>query len=368
MKNYKTNCSICGNVYLSSLVNYNMPVFMGTVDTIVPPQTETMQIEQCKRCKNIQVKNNIDPKILYQNNHNNGMVGNLWKEHYDKFAEFIQENVVNKNVFEISDPSAKIAKLLDRYSSWTIIEPNPEPNIDVPNVFFIKDFLTDSFTSNIEYDVLIHSHYMEHVTDLYSFLSQCRDLLKSDGTMCFSIPNFDKIAISRSLPNNILHFEHTIYLNRNIIKHLLSKYGFQIVETYEYKNHSLFFKCKKTNKKLSFKLKITDIKNILLDNHKYHLSNINNINDMISIMPVYIFGAHINSQFYIYNGLYDIQGIIDNSPYKQNKFLYGTKYKVFSSNELKNKNNVGIICSHIGPYYNEIVSGLLKINDKLTIL
>ena len=368
MKNYKLNCSVCGNVYLNSLLNYNMPVFMGTVEGIHSPQTDTMHIEQCKRCKNIQVKNNIDPKILYQNNHNNGMVGILWKEHYDKFAEFIQENVVNKDVFEISDPSAKIVKLLDKYSSWTIIEPNPEPNINIPNVYFIKDFLTDTFKSDKEYDVLVHSHYMEHVTDLYAFLNQCRDLLKLGGMMCFSIPNFDKIAVPKSLPNNILHFEHTIYLNRNIVKHLLSKYGFEIVETQEYKNHSLFFKCKKTNKRLSFKLKIIDIKNILLDNHSYHLSNINRINDLMSKMPIYIFGAHINSQFYIYNGLSELQGVIDNSPYKQNKYLYGTKYKVFSPDELKNKKIVGVICSHIGPYYNEIVSGLLKVNDSISIL
>jgi hypothetical protein len=368
MNTDKIKCCICASKKLDVFLQYNMPVFMGTVEKIHSVQTKTMNIEQCRQCKNIQVKNNIDPKILYQSNHNNGMVGALWKEHYIAFSKFIKNDVIEKDIFEISDPSAKIVKLLGGYSSWTIIEPNPESNINIPNVFFIKDFLTDSFKVNKKYDILVHSHYMEHVTDLCSFLTKCKNLLKLGGLMCFSIPNFDKNLNLNNLPNNILHFEHSIYLNKNIIKHLLLKYGFKILQTYEYKNHSLFFKCQKTNKILSSKLKIFDIKNILLKNHSYHLSNINRINDIATGMPIYLFGAHINSQFYVYNGLSKIEGIIDNSPYKQDKYLYGTNYKVFSPNKLKNTKHIGVICSHIGSYYNEIVSGLLKINNKIKIL
>jgi len=366
---HKKCCSVCLDKNVNSFLSYNMPAFMGVVDEYCESKIELMIFEQCQNCKNIQIKNNIKDDILYQNNHNIGLVGSIWKEHYIEFGKFVSKVVKDKNVIEISDPSCKIASLSSDFKSWSIIEPNPNECEECKNVKFIKTFLTSNYKTNVRYDILIHSHFMEHVADLHSFMDQCNKLLADDGYMCFSIPNFDYLVSSNKCPNNILHFEHTIFLNEKIIIYFLNFYGYTLIEFKKYLNHSLFFKFKKTNNKKNTLFELVDLKNIFIKNHEFHLNKIYEINNKLNeFQEVYIFGAHVNSQFYVYNGLNKLSGVLDNSPYKKNKFLYGTNYKVYSPDILINKKNVGVICSHIGTYYKEVIDGLTTKNKNLVIL
>lgn len=370
MNTFKKQCLICNKSNLHEFLNYEMPVFMGVVQNKNLFSTEKMIFEQCNNCKNIQIKNNIDLKLLYKNNHNIGLVGNIWVDHYKQFSKFIKKIIINKKIIEISDPSCKIAKLCKNFDEWCIIEPNPENNIILPNkVKIIKKFLTNDLTINSKYDVLIHSHFLEHVVNLHDFMKQSDKLLIDGGYLCFSIPNFDYLIQKNTCPSNILHFEHTFYLNKNIIQFILNSYGYKFVECKKFKNHSIFFKFIKTNKIKKNKVKIKSIKNKIIKNYNKSLVKIKKINKIINkYNKIYIFGAHVNTQFYIYNGLNTITGILDNSPHKENKFLYGTNYKVKNPNILKNKKNIAVICSHTGPYYKEIKNQLNAINKQVVIL
>ena len=149
------------------------------------------------------------------NNHNINVIGNIWEQHYIKFSEFIKDTIKNKTILEISDPSAKIAKLSQEFKKWYIIEPNSE-KIDLPNVEFINNFFDESFNTLNNIDVIVHSHLLEHIHNPMSFFNKCNEVLTKDGVMLISIPDMDYILSKNYLPNNILHFEHTYFLNSEI--------------------------------------------------------------------------------------------------------------------------------------------------------
>lgn len=84
---------------------------------------------------------------------------------------------------------------------------------------------------------------------------------------------------------------------------------------------------------------------------------------------LYLFGAHIFSQYLIGFGLNvdNLECIIDNDSFKQGKRLYGTNFKVHSPKVLKNQNPVVILKA--GVYNDEIKDDIVKnINSKTTFL
>ena len=74
---------------------------------------------------------------------------------------------------------------------------------------------------------------------------------------------------------------------------------------------------------------------------------IENLNEKISksVDPVFIFGAHVFTQYLLAFGLSisNVAGILDNDPLKQGKRLYGTKLNVFSPKKLAMYNSPKVI-------------------------
>jgi hypothetical protein len=86
--------------------------------------------------------------------------------------------------------------------------------------------------------------------------------------------------------------------------------------------------------------------------------------------PVYLFGAHIFSQYLLKSGLNGsvIVNILDNDQKKQNKRLYGTNLTVESPEILRNVKNPVVILK-AGFYNEEIKSDIINnINPKTTFL
>ena len=83
---------------------------------------------------------------------------------------------------------------------------------------------------------------------------------------------------------------------------------------------------------------------------------------------VYLFGAHLFSQYLIAFGLNQekIVGILDNSELKIGKRLYGTKLNVFHPEKIKNKEKIAIILK-VATYREEILEQLYKINPSIEI-
>ena len=99
------------------------------------------------------------------------------------------------------------------------------------------------------------------------------------------------------------------------------------------------------------------------------LDDVKKLNSEISKFDgeIFLFGGHIWSQFLISNGLdmSKIKCILDNSPMKQGKRLYGTSLKVKSPKILKGRENVAVIVK-AAQYSKEIKDDIYNnINNKV---
>jgi SAM-dependent methyltransferase len=369
MKKKLKNCVLCGSDTINKYTT-EMPVFMGTIKATSNYKINSYTLCECDTCGEMMIAELLDLNDVYLNNHNTDIVGNIWSNHYNEFSNFILNDIKDKIILEIGDPSAKIANISKEFKKWYIVEPNIEKS-DTNNIIFINSFFDDSFDTIKDVDIIIHSHYFEHSNNPNQFLKKCNEILKNDGTMFMSVPNMEYLLDTKKSISCILNFEHTFYLNDEIIDYLLNKNGFSIESKQNYENHSIFYKIKKTSKSIkNIKLNISSKFNTIWDETLINIQNTNNILKNINHTNIYIYGAHVNTQFYLYNGIDSdkIKGIIDNSKKKKNQILYGTDKIVNSPDIIENMDECVVICNHVGIYYDEISKQLKGINKNVKII
>lgn len=362
----RNKCVICENKTLSVFLEYAMPVYMGDISTIDGHSYSKIVFSECDECFTVQLKECVSPDVVYQFNHNREVVGMIWDSHYHKFAEFLN-CYENKNVLEISDPTAKLAKKLNGFNKWYIVEPHSNPELDTEKIIFINQFFDENFFVNDKIDIIVHSHFFEHTLEPSDFFKKCNSLLEEGGKMFMSVPNLESILYEGYSPNNVLHFEHTFYFDYDTINYLAKKNGFKILKKEFFNKHSLFLELIKTEVENVESPKFRKNSDLFLNSYNRYKTLIDTINK--SEDKFILFGCHVSSQFLIFNGLdrKKIEFIIDNSVLKQGKYLYGTDILTKSPSEIS-KYDCGIIVSHTGVYSREISEGLVKIKPNVKLL
>ena len=366
-------CVISGNKNLEKLPSTPaFPYFMGCVEQ---KEEEDIFVEMNwgidKETGLIQLTKLIPLDILYKNSHGSGSIGKIWESHHIAFASFIGTFSPNF-VLEVGGAHGILAMEYEKINKipWTIIEPNPHPIINC-NATFIKGFFDENFVMDNCVDTLVHSHVFEHIYYPNDFISHISKFLKEGQNLIFSIPNLE-VMLKKKF-TNCLNFEHTVFLTEPYIDYLLAKHNFEIIKKeYFLEDHSIFYMCKKNTTIIECNLpkNLYDYnKNIYINYISYYYDLINELNKKIDIYSkkhsIFLFGAHIFSQFLIVCGLKtdNIKFILDNDEDKQNKRLYGSDMHVKSPKILK-KFDKPIVILKAGVYNNEIKNQVLsKINN-----
>jgi len=214
---------------------------------------------------------------------------------------------------------------------------------------------------------------LEHIFYPKKFMLDVSKSLKLGQIMFFSVPNLREM-VNRKY-TNALNFEHTYYITEPVIEYLLAAAGYSILEKKYYDNHSIFYAAERAE----FSKETPKLYENLYNKNKtdylslvnYYRSEVDSYNKLISNHDgdVFLFGAHIFSQFLLYMGLDSsrIISILDNSPQKIDKRLYGSTLKISSPNLLESANNPMVILK-VGQYFNEIKDQIIFINKNVIIV
>ena len=342
----------------------NFPVFFGC--TSEPKEndiTADMKWEIDPLNGIIQLTELIPLDILYMEQHVDA-TGQTWNDYNNDFSEYVIKNKTG-NILEIGGGSGKIANIIlskDNNINFTAVEPNPlfeeKNNLKIIKSFFSKD-LKNQIDNN---QTVIFSQVYEHVYNPEEFLNEIGEFLPIGGKLIFAYPNLEYYFKNKF--TNAINFEHTMLMTDYYVDYFLKKTGFNILEKIEYKNHSHFYTVEKTDKKEDITLnnRYEYYKQMFNDYIIYHKNLVNQINKQIEEINsnVFLFGGHIFSQYLISFGLDTsrITNILDNSPLKQEKRLYGTDLIVRNPKILAEYSNPVVILK-AGLYNKEIKDDIL---------
>ncbi|MDA8993386.1 class I SAM-dependent methyltransferase, partial [Flavobacteriaceae bacterium] len=184
IRHSRNNCLVSGNEDLQTVKKINnFPIVMGCSSQGEKSDLlEDLIFSISKSTGFIQIKNLIDPTLLYSainEYHGAGSVGSMWQRHHEEFSRFINLNNPS-SIFEIGGGHGILSKIFEqkyKLIDWTIIEPYPRP-VEGVKAKFIKGFFDEHFKSNLKYDLIVHSHTLEHIYDPKSFLIQLNSALK----------------------------------------------------------------------------------------------------------------------------------------------------------------------------------------------
>jgi len=326
----------------------------------------------CKESGIIQLEKLLPLELVYQTFHSEAVKG-IWKEHHQSFAKFINKVKPNK-VMEIGGSNGYLANYyLDNIEDikWEIIEPTPNIN-KRKNITVHKKFFEDHNIQSNDFTI-VHSHTLEHSYDIYQFLKKITENIQIGEYHIFSVPNLLEY-IKRCYTNN-LNFEHTFLIDEDIIAYFMEVFGFEIIERQYFNEHSIFYLTKKNSSiRHNVSIKNNYIRNKQLfmnfvDTIKIEVNRLNDIINNTSNDHIFLFGAHIFSQFLINFGLKSskLKKILDNSEIKQNKRLYGTNLFVEKPDILVDFKNPLVIIK-AGQYQQEIESQIQNINPNSIII
>lgn len=318
----------------------------------------------CSMAGIVQLMELIPQHILYDNYHNTGNCGHIWETHHLHFSEFIKTENFHKTL-EIGGSNGSLVKhflVSDSIFEWNILEPSLDKNkiIQDHRIKYINNFI-EKYESTEMFDAVIHSHVLEHIFNPIEYMLKINSMLKSDGVHFISLPNM-KYWLEHNF-SNTLFFEHTYYIDENVIEYLLNISGFQIVNKV-INNHSIFIKAIKNNNMSFVDINFAYIKDIFLNYIKYITQDTQIIVDAIANKKIFLFGGHIFTQMLLNLGVDEnlVINILDNDMCKQEKRLYGTDLIIKHPNILSNYKEP-IVVLRAGIYSEEIKKTILNINN-----
>lgn len=375
---YRTNCVICNGNLVDMHTLPNFPIYMGVNYDDIVQQMCDLTYCRCETCNTLQVRKLIPLDVLYKHNHNTDVVGDMWKNHYASFSKFIfdDEQPVPKTILEVGDPSCKMANAnrSKKFEEWIIIEPSKLIN-GFDRVRHIQNVLDNTFTID-PVDMVIFSHSFEHMYNPSEIAQKLHDIITEDGCLYVSIPDMNHFAEHELLPFNCVTFEHTFFINPDIMEYLFQN-KFKLEKVEYYKHHSVFLKFRKQSAtKTPINSKTSRIGETNKHYNRLFVKNTQTISDYIAavnkkletVESYYIYGAHISTQFLLQVGINPskIVGILDNAQSKIGKTLYGTNYRVYSPQILTH--GAPVVMCKVGAFTDEIKADLLKINNRITFL
>ena len=355
----RKRCTICLSANMELVVHLeNYPIkYIPSKESSEPDIFIDHDLLGCKECGCVQLKNLVDPKLLYDTPHNSP-TSEVWKIHHELFAKFIKNSLTMDHTIKIIEIGGYIGLLAEKmnqydninYSIFDICEHNP----NLPDVNFIcgncetYDFPEDS--------VIVMSHVFEHLYEPRKFLENMQKNKIRD--IFISIPNQ-----TLQMKNNIhpvLYQEHTYLGEFNDIEYIFSKYSYELKSSYEYGIHALLCHFSLTDKKLTVTLKkdtnrIEFIKNQYRE--KFESTKCLDIPENFFIIPACFSGQLIyhNIKAEYKNNLL---GFLDNDPTKTGYRFYGTSKYIYRMEEVCNHKGTLKILIHKGAYVNEIVKQL----------
>lgn len=367
-KNQRTKCIVSEVETIHPLFTFKkFPILMSPVEG---GSKETDIFEDMSwgysDAGHVQLIDIIDPSLIYTNYHDPGTIGKIWKDHHQSFAKFIQRDKF-QNVLEIGGSSGSLVNnfmTIEKPFKWTIIEPSSSALQDY-RINLIRGFF-EEHNFDEKFDTIVHSHCFEHVYDPIKFLNKIYSLLNYGDCHYISIPNMKSWLENRAA--SALSFEHTFYVDSKVLRYLLSKTGFKVVD--EIVNpHSVFVKAIKEKNQTVENIDFSYVKTVFENYIESTKKDVQLINSQINNNKYYLFGAHIFAQSLLNMGLSEnnIICIIDNDHKKQGKRLYGTNLIVQSANCLSKDSNP-IVVVRCGPYSEEIKSSLLDVNPTIQFI
>lgn len=274
--------------------------------------------------------------IIYNESYQNEQANSVFfQEHLDSVLDFLLLKGIKKlKVIEVGCGKGYfLQKMVDIGIDCKGFDPTFEGESD----FVIKDFFTEKY-SNINADVIVLRHTLEHIPNPFSFLHEIAKANNYKGYIYIEVPTFDWITEKKAFWD--VFYEHCNYFTKSTLSLL-----FENAEV-EHCFGGQYLSCWADLSKIRLtippqKLHRIGLSNIFEKETERYISLVKKYSQKLAIWGA---GAKGSTFLNITDSKKEhIKYVIDINPKKQNKFIARTAHRIHSPEILKIKNVENIL-------------------------
>lgn len=366
----RTRCVFCEGEDLEQLLDQSYTVPLGNFAVAspnAPSHFMPYNVLHCTTCSTIQTEFVGDLNLIYENNFA-GFFGSIRSRHNVLFSEFILHNSQVTSIAEVGAGNGQLSDTLleTKDIPYTIVDPSYGGSTHKKRI--LQSYFETCTQGDIQENTVVMSHVFEHFYTPKAVLQTLQSLATVDYVY-ISLPDLE--AFIEDGTYHVLNSEHTFFVTNQFLKEVFAYYGFTCTRQYFHERHSVFFEFQREppSKTLSFPNNQL-AKEKTLQFFSRLLSQIQLARALQETgLPVYIWPCSMHTLFALSFGLdtMRINAVLDNSPLKIGKYLYGFQYPCISFETTVHSDEDKVILLTGGCYTKEVYHTALS-NKKNRVL
>ena len=372
----KKRCVLCNSVDLVKTLDFGeTPLANSYPININKKELEFKLITViCKDCGHLQLKNLVNPKIMFQNYlYVSGTSGVLVK-HFKNYAKKIIKKFKLSSDAKILDIACNDGTFLEFFKKKNIkhvVGIDPAKNLRKLNlkkkISIITDFFTYKTSFQIKkkfnyFDIITANNVFAHNPNLQDFTAGVKNILGKNGVFVLEVSYL--LTVLKKKTFDTIYHEHMSYHSLKPLIKFFKKFNLEVFDfdLIEAQGGSIrIYICNKNEKKVN-KSKINSQIQKEINYGVFQLQTYNKFYEYISFQKrkLRIILDSLKSQNKMIIGYgapaklttlshvlnfdnKDFKIVIDDNPLKQNRYVPGTKFLIKHSKILNNVKNVEII-------------------------
>ena len=392
-------CRICGQEILYSLINFGNQPLANRLNNKIPTKELKFPLNlcMCKNCKTIQIRETVNPKILFEKYFWQTSTSLGAKKFSKIFCKKVLAYLKCKRPFVVEIASNDGTFLLPfKNKGLEVLGVDPAKNLahisQKNKISVITGFFNNKTVKKIikikkkKADLVFARNVIAHVTNIHEIVEGAFEVLSDKGIFAVEFHHAKKIL--EGLQYDSVYHEHLFYFNLLTLKNFFFKKNFYLCHAFKSPISggavvALFSKypvdLSSSAKKILLEEKINKVntlgkwKNFAKNSQLHKISFLERIKKFLDKKyKIIAYGASARSSTFLnYSNINNknIKYIIDKNPLKINKYTPGTNLKIVSLDQFKKKiNKFNILLLLAWNFKKEVVQDLKKLSFKGIIL
>ena len=323
-----------------------------------------LKLSFCNNCYHTQLKDVVDPTLLYENYIYVSGTSNTFVRHFEEYANYaIQEFDLDNEAFVVdigSNDGTLLKSFKERGLKVLGVDPakNISDNANQNGIPTLNRFFDNDVSNQIQYqygkaDLVVANNVFAHIDDLDEATIAIEDLLMEEGVFIFEV-SYLKDVVLNNLFDTIYH-EHLSYHSLTPLISFFRKFGMEVIDAIKVPTHggSIRISVKKKNATHEIRQSVnTMILNEQSSGMKHYRfveslgskisdikSNLSSILNKANKAGLTISGygapAKATTLLYELDLHHHISYIVDDSPLKQGTYTPGAHIPVVDSNTMR---------------------------------
>ncbi len=273
-----TKCRVCFSKKLKEVMNFK-PMPIGEDFNYVPKKNQkkyNLDVLLCRDCGLTQIKQIIDPKVLYKKYLYQTKTSVELKDHFKDYAKnAIKLFKRKKNNLSVVDIGSNDGSLLHSFQkkNCNVIGIEPAKHIakiaNQNNIFTINSYFNNDAVNKVKKlikkpDLICANNVVANIDDIHTLLKNVKKLLSNESFFIFE--TFYLLDVIKNKVFDFIYHEHLTIFSLRPVKKLCNIHNLQIVDVKKVKTKGgsiRFYIKKKSNKN-----KINNSLNLIKNNEK----------------------------------------------------------------------------------------------------